>query len=64
MLNFRCLETHPSENGMQDISHKQSGTIDVGRKNVVILMVKNETPDFPVAIFILLLLHCVEKFNK
>lgn len=29
MLNFRHLKTHPGEDGMQEVSHNQSQTIDI-----------------------------------
>ena len=40
VLHFRCLRTHPGEDGMQEVSHNQPGTIDVGGESVLFLMVK------------------------
>lgn len=40
VLHFRCLRTHPGADGMQEVSHNQPGTIGVGGRSILSLMVK------------------------
>lgn len=40
VLHFRCLRTHPGADGMQEVSHNQPGTIGVGGRSILSLMVE------------------------
>jgi hypothetical protein len=57
VLNFRCLETCPGKDGMQDISHNQTGIIDISKDVQIFLMLKYDTVGSPGTFS--LLFYCV-----